>query len=548
MSGDICAFCLGDNADIPVFGSAKDAKDFVSPCSSCSLVTHRKCLIDWFQSLLESQISRPGTADVDSNLDTDPLDIELNTGAETSFINFSNNPRMVAYVRLGSSMRSRQDSTQHRHQDSAPCPQCKTPIVFEVGELSLVTFYEYYREALYDVAYYGGFSFGITGAATGIFVLSYRTLAQCGLNIADAIKPLGLIIPELNRNKLAWSDILVKPLLILLGKSSQAQSLPTPRYDYIPVLPVVMYRMRTLLIFDIIFNRKVFSIIDIFNEVQVCNYFSSLGSHVLVKQLWKNARSAFLQIRSGRLAFSAFSMTSFTKGINWWDPNVMIASIIPARWAYELFHRLLVNRAYFNITASVEPRKIVNSLSSQEANKLEALTLQLTQTQSDLDLTVRKLVARKEINNPVLRKFYSILKYVGDEQFYKILGIKLSLWLLRTKACLKHDYSHSLLSHLIVIAAVSTIAWPFIAADIGRVIFYFFSKSPRFTSVEASKLEFFSNLLAMGIVALLKDAGNLALTYVKAQQLYSINIVKTGQRPSTEQRIGPSHFPGAYVA
>lgn len=545
MSREICAFCLGDSADIPVFGSSKDAKDFVSPCSSCTLVTHRKCLIDWFQSLLLSQMSHPGTADLNSSLDSE-LDL-MDTTIDSSFLSFTNNPRMVAYVRLGSNMRYRQESAPHSHQNSAPCPQCKTPIIFEVGELSLVTFYEYFRDTLYDVAYYGGLSFGISGAGAGIIILGYRALAHCGLNITEAIKPLRLIIPELNRNKLAWSDVIMKPMLVLLGKTASVQSLSTSRYDYIPVLPLVMYRMRTLLVFDIIFNRKVSSVIDIFNEVQVFNYFSSLGSHVLVKQLWRNAQSVVLQWSSGKLSISSISLSSLVKGVNWWDPNVMVASIIPARWAYDLFYRLVVNRAFFNITASVEPRKIVNSLSSSEANKLEALTLQVTQVQADIELRVRKLVARRGFTNPVLQKFYSILRYVGDEQFFKILGIKLSLWLLRTKACLQHDYSHSLLNHLVIIAAVSTVAWPFIAADIGKVIYYVISKNPRFASVEAPRLEFFSNLVAMAVVAVLKDVGNLVLSHVKSQQLYTINIVKAGPRPARERQTNASPFPGAYV-
>lgn len=50
-SNKICSLCLGSDTDIPPFGTIADGKDLISPCSTCSIITHRKCLLDWFNSV-----------------------------------------------------------------------------------------------------------------------------------------------------------------------------------------------------------------------------------------------------------------------------------------------------------------------------------------------------------------------------------------------------------------------------------------------------------------------------------------------------------------
>ncbi|KAK7677810.1 hypothetical protein QCA50_019243 [Cerrena zonata] len=57
-TGDICSFCLGGEDDIPPFGKAKDAKELIQPCSTCTMTTHRKCLLDWFNSLSPDSIKK----------------------------------------------------------------------------------------------------------------------------------------------------------------------------------------------------------------------------------------------------------------------------------------------------------------------------------------------------------------------------------------------------------------------------------------------------------------------------------------------------------
>ncbi|WPK26753.1 hypothetical protein PUMCH_004114 [Australozyma saopauloensis] len=545
MTGEICALCRGDSSDTPVFGSHKDALDFINPCSSCSLVTHRKCFMDWFRSLEASLMwldnSRPRNPAID-------LDQELE---ENGIPADRNDARYLAYVLYSSAMQNgRMHNASEKMETSAPCPQCKTPILFEMGELPLINYYEYVRSVLYDIVYYGGISLTVTGAGTGIVVMMYRGLGQCGLSIVDTIKPQSVVLPEIAGTRLVWADIVMKPVLVLLGRRSlNTFASRRPHYDYIPALPFIMYRMRCLLIFEILFNRKKATVLDVLNEVQVCNFFSSMGGHVLARQLWRNASSIFGQWRSGTLPFSQMMLSSLFRNIDWTDPSVMIASVVPVRWIYDLVYHLTVNRVYLNITASVAPRSIVNSLSVKDAAKFELLIEVLNELESDLNQKVHKTLTGKSFYNSISRKCFAMWKYYTDELYFKILKLKVLLWFQKMKACLKNDYSSSLVKHLMVITAISTVAWPYIGADIGKIILHFISKMPAFSSVEVGKLEFLSNLAGMTLVALFKDVANLLLSRIKAGQISTINIVSKLPTPDKKVRPGAdsSHFPGAYT-
>ncbi|KAG7193529.1 uncharacterized protein KQ657_000598 [Scheffersomyces spartinae] len=50
-SEDICSFCLGGRTEIPPFGTIKDSQDLFHPCSTCSIMAHKKCLMEWFNSI-----------------------------------------------------------------------------------------------------------------------------------------------------------------------------------------------------------------------------------------------------------------------------------------------------------------------------------------------------------------------------------------------------------------------------------------------------------------------------------------------------------------
>lgn len=551
-----CALCLGDDYDVPVFGSSKDALDFISPCSSCSLTTHRRCFLEWIRSLPEFESGRPASEGNEPNGDWDR---ERAGNNSTSLMSFASNPSVIAFVRLGPELTAPEYPTKERVVTSAPCPQCKTPIKFAIGELSFMNMYDAARTSLYHLVYYGTISLVIGGAVTGIVVAGYKTLGHLGLNIIDTIKPTSVNLPVLRRDNNWWSQLLKKPSSALLGIQGLGLRFSgSPlELDYVATLPIVMFRMRHLLIFDILFNLKKLNLFDIFVELHISYYFSSLGQHILRNQLWHNLMAVKKDFFSGKLSLNKFTFGLLVKNINWWDPNVMISSVVPARWLYDLTYRLFINRRFFNITSAVQPTAVVNTLSTEESSRLEVLTQEAAFLELQLLQKFKQRMQQDKKKNWFLRRLMATLKYYSDSLLVKLMKVKLLLWLQKTKACLKNDYSTSLVDQLVILTCASTVLWPIVAVDFGKLAYYLLVKSPTFSSVPQDKLEFFCNLLGMGLAALAKDLGNLLLATKKAEQLSSINIIKE-ERSGVHRRhrinlpsttlADSSVFPGAYMS
>lgn len=556
-----CALCLGDDYDVPVFGSRKDALDFISPCSSCSLLTHRRCFLDWIRSLPEFESGRSAnvnTSEREQGWTADRADTN-----STSLMSFASNPSLVALVRFGPDLSAPEHPFAERVVTSAPCPQCKTPIKFAVGELFFMDTYDATRTSIYNLIYYGSISVVVGGALSGVVVSGYKTLGHLGLNIIDTLKPTSVNLPALRRDNRWWSNLLKKPTSVLLGTQSLGLRFAgSPlELDYVASLPIVMYRMRHLLIFDIIFNLKKFSLFDIFVELHICYYFSSLGQHVLRNQLWHNLITMRKDYNAGNLPLSLFSLKALVNNINWWDPNVMVSSIIPARWLYDLVYRLVVNKKFLDITASVQPTVVVNSLTIDESFRLEYLTQEATALEVQLEHKYKQQLQDTK-RNWFAKRVLATLKYFGDFSFIRLIKVKFLLWLQKTKACLKNDYSTSLIDQLIILTCASTVLWPLVAVDFGKLVYYVLVKSPTFSSVPQDKLEFLCNLLGMGLAAIAKDLGNILLASKKAEQLSSVNIIKEERNrtysrsshnanntptPPSTTHADSSVFPGAYM-
>lgn len=544
---EMCALCLGNNQDIPPFGTRQDALDFIKPCSSCSLVTHKRCLLDWLRSLSAELAARP--ANTEQTQGTWNQGIQ-NNGRPT--ISYSASSQLGEWVHFSGTFMSLDVHvlTKHNLISSAPCPQCKSTIRFAIGDLSMIDSYNSVLTWVCNLFYGGSLALIISGAATGVFVTGYKTLGQCGMNIIDTIKPRSIILPNLNKNKLLWTQKLVQPILVLLGSQTKGNRVfeSLTEYDYVPLLPIIMYKMRRLLILNLIFGYKSVTLLSVITELQVCLYFSTLGKNVLAKRIWYNSKSLCNDLLSGKISLSSLFYKSIFQGINWWDPNVMVASIIPARWAYDLFYRLVINRRYLEMVSSVQPQTIVNTLPPADSLKIETLHLESEQLGMQLEQKVKSGAKELNLKSPLFKTIHKLFCYLTDRRLYRLAIVKLLHWVHKSKACLRNDYSTSIVGRLIILSCVSTIVWPYLAGDIGSIIFRFLANTSYFASADMDKLQFLSNLLGMGVAALVKDAGNLILANYKARQLLSINIVTESHETSQTVLADSSLFPGAYTS
>ncbi|OBA20406.1 hypothetical protein METBIDRAFT_43575 [Metschnikowia bicuspidata var. bicuspidata NRRL YB-4993] len=579
MPDETCAFCLGDNTEVPPFGTLKDAQNMLLPCSTCSLVSHRKCLVDWFNSIPVAQISRnynPDDSDAGDSLITDtfprapdaqPWVFENDVDAEQNVFDVSLRSRWFTVLGQYSSGTASPTGlgTDHANHGenpfmdpdrvflSAPCPQCKSKITFQVRRLPLLTLNRVIRNTISDTVQYSGILAGLTGAATGIVTMGYVGLARCGVSIIDAIVPVSLISPLFRRNPLALDRLRPQSLLDLLngqlgsGKSSfLAHQL---KFQHIPLLPVMLYRMRFLLLLDCIFRKNPTALMtEWISELLLCNYISSLGNHTLVKQVYQNFKT--LVAKSATTRSSLPQLGLLFKDVNWWDPAVMVAATIPARWLYDFIYKFTVNRLHFDLNASVRPRETANSLDPLQLSELEDLETQITGLLYCISQRVKHARGKNHSFGSYSRLLKEFARLLRDRTAFKYFHLKVLYWYYKLKACMQHDYSSTLLYRLAIVTGVTTVLWPFISVDIGKLIYGLcILRISSFEHVDKDKLKFLSNLLGMALVALTKDVVNLFLCHQKARQLYELTVV-TQRESKLEQQSSRTdsmaRFPGAY--
>lgn len=622
----ICGLCLGGDTEVPPFGTIHDAEDLIYPCSTCTLVTHRKCLLDWFNSLPASKLSRsyPGNgireipASLDAN-ETDNEDIDavrarddtnattfgaeefqgLTFGAdlaETRTYHILILLQSLGRWFSGITSDLRGDMTQEPgiealpaglahpigHAEgftvllSTPCPQCKTNITFTMKKSLLATLNTVVRNAMSDVVQYGGILLGVTGAATGIVTITCVGLARCGLSMLDCLIPSPLLMALLSKKTAPPPLVLALFPLNFAGKKSDDMlswnAMDQFRLSHVPVLPIMMYRMRTSSITKCLFaSLDANTIHDWFSELVICNYISSLGGHRLVRSLASNIRTMavrFAQDPEFKL-WGSFSK-NLLSGIDLWDTNNMIAMLVPLRWAYDLAFRVTVNRAHFELATRTRPRDIANNLNEDDVRILEETQNEIALCQfrfkknskAASEAKTREEKERRQrpppaFSVPVIRSIYQFLRakmlyfqacFQDGNLHKKYLQLKLRSWYYKTWACLRNDYSGTLLPSSITVRGVTTLIWPFLSADLGRILCHFVISRLVGTNnaVPKEKVLLLANIVGLVSVAVVKDFVNLYMSSRKAKELSQLIIVAP-EEPATGNFELPPSYPGGYA-
>ncbi|QFZ30269.1 hypothetical protein EJF18_70347 [Clavispora lusitaniae] len=550
---DVCALCLGGSSEVPPFGTAHDAQDFVRPCT-CSLVVHRRCLLDWFNSLPAARVSRASPADEDGlaisaddglaiPADNDGL---ANGAANAAFpdatddtfrsissafggINFSGSVR----VNMGVAAPSVLEAPGFL---SAPCPQCKQALYFRTRASAALGMVSLARAALTDTVQYSAALVALTGAASGVLAVGYAGLARAGASMLDALVPASLL----------------GPLFLRRAPRARPFALSPPAWDnykqhLIVLFPIVMYRARSAS--SVVRSDWRDSAACALSEFWVCNYLSSVGDHKLARAVWANMRAAFGAAAAdrrhlARLCRPAALARALVANIDWWDPKVLVASMVPVRWAYQLLFRATFNRWYFDLAARARPRDIANTVSPRDLTALQdlsarraALWAQMAKAHGPLGLWASFRTGGARAG------FRSFSAWCGLA--WRLVKTSFLLEARKFSACCRHDYSAAFFYSSSVITAVTTAVWPFLAADVGRVVVHLLAR--RFRGVPRDRLVLAANLLGMVAVALAKDVANCYLSAQKARQITDMAIVRPAARePASESQTARPTFPGAY--
>lgn len=605
--GVTCCFCLGGDTDIPAFGNLEDAKDLISPCSQCRIVGHRKCLLEWFNALPSDKIKVIDVKSVqetnggisanvgDSALTNEDMgvgqqrragsriDININTADFTSWLfNIARTQEDLDTEDLRNNLIDEMSersiipsNTSYATNSPVPpkvsdnmvflitdCPQCKHEIIFSLKRSALITLNNNLRQLLTRFVQYGGVFLGFTSAITGVVSMSYVALTTCGLKFMECLVPGPILVQFLTRNYNRHSSTYSSLSNILLTKNENysidnleqalLKGLVDPlKFSRIPILPIVLYKMRSSSLISTIFGNSSdnssetpIPINNWFTELMINGYISSLGGHTLVKSIAKNVWESATKPSTGINIF---------RGINPWKTDNMIAMLIPARWAYDLFFRLTLNKAYFDLTLKIRPRDIANSLSATEVDRLEDLNNTLGDLQARYYSTViridkqldEKEKERTKISNgkpkfklPFIRlitsKFMLLKSLIKSSYFSLYFKTKLKSLFFKFVASIKHDYSQTYIYNSVTMRCITTMLWPFVSSKAGSVIYELAIKR-LFPNIPQVKLIFLSNMIGMVAVVFIKDLFNMGISFHKGKQLSNLSVLSVDKIYETEE-------------
>lgn len=567
---DVCSFCLGGETDIPPFGSLRDAEDLVHPCSTCSLTAHRKCLLDWFNSLssdklqvvnaltlTEGSVRRPHSHSHDESIGVGQPQHETRIHINLSSQQLNNWITNIA-ASLSGNVTAENLSSNSDSQDSsngfvvlllAPCPQCKDDIVFSMRRSSFLTFTTATRTLITRSITYGGLFIGITSAVTGVVSMGYIGLTSLGLKMMDSLIPTPLLLKMLTRNTSPDATLSNSSLSqVLFGnvnnyaidnlEQALSKGLIDPlKFSRIPVLPIVLYRMRSTSIMNCLLgSSKENSFNNWLTEFMISGYISSLGNHELFKSVTTNLQHLVLRILQNPRSIS--EGLGLLKGINLWKANNMISMLVPLRWVYDLFFRMTLNRLHFNIAMSIRPRDIANSLDASELDELEEiganigkLEFKFKSFRDAVDDQVEKEFKPKP-SYPLITTLYKFIKkkllyyercFNSNLQF-SYSRLKILSWIHETKACINNDYSSAFLYKSITMRFVTTVLWPIASSKLGNMILKLLL-TKKFSDIPKNQLVLLGNIIGLVAVVFVKDCVNLYLSKKKAEQISQMSVL-----------------------
>lgn len=572
MSEQVCSFCLGGSTEVPPFGDTKDAADLIKPCATCSIVTHRKCLLDWFNSLtsdklhivdgnsLQQELTRASVAqnrtnDYDHEFGIAPevnhLHIDLTS---TNVVNWLSNWTGTA----GIDGHEVEDNNNFANGNGntltnnlflllAPCPQCKDDIMFSMRRSSLLSFNTGVRTVLSKGLQYTGVFLGLTSAVTGMLSMGYIGLTSCGLKIMDCILPEPLLIRLLTK-KNSQNSLSLLSSVLLGNRSSDRASDPSIdnletalsrglidpfKFSRIPILPIILYRMRQSSFIQCFFNTnddKDLKISNWLTEFLINGYISSMGNHELARSVYENFLSSVTNILRNPRFF--YKYLNIFKGINFWSTNNMISLLIPIRILYDMFFRITINQAHFGITMKVRPREIANSLPQADYDRLEQVqnsieNIRLIMKQQQLKFLKDEKILQHHQDFDIITwaktKVSVIKKLLKENLVFKYFKLNALLAVLRLNSCIRYDYSKTLMYNSFTIRCLTTIMWPFVSSKFSKMFYNLLFKN--MSDIPKEKLLFASNVTSLLFIVFIKDLVNLYLSYKKSKQLTQMKII-----------------------
>ncbi|CDK24323.1 unnamed protein product [Kuraishia capsulata CBS 1993] len=209
QSSPRCWICLGEGDEVPPLGTKADAHDWIHPCA-CSLVAHRKCLLNWISNL-DLQERRQGNG------------IAPRPANEGVFFNFPFAAPLVGVPLLGESQ-----------SIIVNCPQCKKQIFLKSSSGSLLNMRKVFQDCVSTLT-----------RVTVISTLVSSTVASYALGMTAGCSASGMkILQTLAPNSVQLSLFDVRNTPSVIGAIDRGR-LPMARFLLVTAaIPPYLYLLR----------------------------------------------------------------------------------------------------------------------------------------------------------------------------------------------------------------------------------------------------------------------------------------------------------------
>lgn len=261
----ICNFCLESGEYNPNLREKKTGNNLIDPCFRCNLLTHRDCLIKWFNlhssdkfQIIDSiHLEQNQNVNEENNRPDNELNRITNIPQDESNGQNINNEQLQLetriYIRISTELLSRffsnirfsvtneelrrdndnniniennrsnfNETTNHREHQSrndnhrrnkknksffyvlVSCPQCKNKIVIIVERSQILSFESSVRTFITKVLQFAGIFLGVTSGIAGILTIMYIGLTSCGLKMMEFFFTTPLLLRLLKKNDLSF--------------------------------------------------------------------------------------------------------------------------------------------------------------------------------------------------------------------------------------------------------------------------------------------------------------------------------------------------------
>ncbi|ODV59214.1 uncharacterized protein ASCRUDRAFT_9611 [Ascoidea rubescens DSM 1968] len=535
-----CWICLCSGDEPPPMGTRSDAHDWVHPCG-CSLVAHRRCLLDWFSEMdlklrqdpdnndnnrnnnaNANRNDNAGNMEDEENENEFEINIEANLqdiiqgdqpngNNQTTTLNFSLGSFFLRILGLDSlSTQKPQTIVDIR------CPQCKDPIFITIPSSRLVSLKSSLTQHIRKLIKNFSLIITTTSIVGGIYLGVTFILSISGYSTLDRLVPESI--------KLKIFNVPFSPFYRNFADSLDKNLVPFSKVYLVNTIPIYMLTLRA---YPTSLTQEVFLHFFPFIFLNNTQYYP-YNSYV----------NPFINVNKNVNWFKSIKQTFKEK-----SPLRFLFFFTPLRYAYNIFFKYTFNRVYYKWVNSVRPCFIADRISVDSIREVER------EREEETQYLINKEEIEKNFKEEIKQKYQKLVENSGNRPnfltiiygkimmkikfllFNPLLSIRWQRFKRELVCVSNNDYSNVFRYNSKFLTLGTTFLWPYFGRFVSDNLLAFIPNLNSFLakySETPDESSFVRNLLGCLVVVLLKDLSNLFFTYIKTKQWKKVDVLEFG--------------------